>query len=110
MEDFGMGQRAYFLNPHYLDTLGIYWKAQGFHPGRLSSGFMLVNTALEFCKRITLYGFWPFSHDLASRPIPHHYYDNTGPKPGIHAMNREFSYYLQMYFQGVLRLRLGKCQ
>nr|XP_056720070.1 alpha-N-acetylneuraminide alpha-2,8-sialyltransferase-like [Euleptes europaea] len=110
MEDFGMGQHAYFMNPRYLDALGIYWKDHGFHPRRLSSGFMLVNMALEFCKRITLYGFWPFPHDLANRTIPHHYYDNTWPKPGIHAMSSEFSLYLKMYAQGVLRLRVGKCQ
>ncbi|XP_077170135.1 alpha-N-acetylneuraminide alpha-2,8-sialyltransferase-like [Paroedura picta] len=110
MEDFGTGQQAYFLNPHYMSALGRYWKGQGLEPNRLSSGFMLVSVALEFCKRITLYGFWPFANDLAGRPIPHHYYDNNLPKPGMHAMNREFSYYLKMYAQGVLRLRLGKCQ
>ncbi|XP_048374136.1 alpha-N-acetylneuraminide alpha-2,8-sialyltransferase-like [Sphaerodactylus townsendi] len=109
MEDFGMGRHAYFLNPHYLSTLGQYWKGQSFHPQRLSSGFMFVNMALELCKRITLYGFWPFPHDLANRMIPHHYYDNALPKP-IHAMSNEFSHYLKMYTQGVLRLRLGKCQ
>ncbi|XP_054848966.1 alpha-N-acetylneuraminide alpha-2,8-sialyltransferase-like isoform X2 [Eublepharis macularius] len=109
MEDFGMMQRAYFLNPHYLSALKKHWKDQGFHPPRLSSGFMLISVALELCKHITLYGFWPFPHDLADQPIPHHYYDNVMPKRGMHAMPSEFSHYLRMYAQGVLQIRLGKC-
>uniref|UniRef100_A0A8D2KQC0 Uncharacterized protein n=1 Tax=Varanus komodoensis TaxID=61221 RepID=A0A8D2KQC0_VARKO len=110
MEDFGWPQQMFFLNPHYLATLSNHWKEKGFHPQRLSSGFMFVNVALEFCERITLYGFWPFAHDLDDQPIPHHYYDNMLPKAGIHAMPSEFSHYLSMYAQGVLQLQLGKCQ
>uniref|UniRef100_A0A8D2INT2 Alpha-2,8-sialyltransferase 8F-like n=1 Tax=Varanus komodoensis TaxID=61221 RepID=A0A8D2INT2_VARKO len=97
MEDFGWPQQMFFLNPHYLATLSNHWKEKGFHPQRLSSGFMFVNVALEFCERITLYGFWPFAHDLDDQPIPHHYYDNMLPKAGIHAMPSEFSHYLSMY-------------
>ncbi|XP_042328970.1 alpha-2,8-sialyltransferase 8F-like isoform X2 [Sceloporus undulatus] len=109
MEDFGLVQQALFLNPQYLRNLSNFWRT-GLQAHRLSSGFMLVSMALEFCERITLYGFWPFSHDLDNKPIPHHYYDNRKPRPGIHAMPTEFSHYLSMYSQGVLRLRLGKCQ
>uniref|UniRef100_A0A8D2IN65 ST8 alpha-N-acetyl-neuraminide alpha-2,8-sialyltransferase 6 n=1 Tax=Varanus komodoensis TaxID=61221 RepID=A0A8D2IN65_VARKO len=96
MEDFGWPQQMFFLNPHYLATLSNHWKEKGFHPQRLSSGFMFVNVALEFCERITLYGFWPFAHDLDDQPIPHHYYDNMLPKAGIHAMPSEFSHYLSI--------------
>ncbi|XP_062993161.1 alpha-2,8-sialyltransferase 8F-like [Elgaria multicarinata webbii] len=110
MEDFGLMQQGFFLNPRYLSTLSDYWKNQGLKPLRLSSGFMFVSMALEFCEHITLYGFWPFLHDLADQPISHHYYDNVLPKAGVHAMPSEFSHYLSMYAKGVLRLRLGKCQ
>ncbi|XP_061445043.1 alpha-N-acetylneuraminide alpha-2,8-sialyltransferase-like isoform X2 [Rhineura floridana] len=110
MEDFGLAQQAVFLNPNYLAHMGNYWRTKGLRPYRLSSGFMFVNVALELCKHITLYGFWPFQHDLANQRILHHYYDNTLPKRGVHAMPSEFSQYLRMYSQGVLRLRLGKCQ
>ncbi|XP_062993769.1 alpha-2,8-sialyltransferase 8F-like [Elgaria multicarinata webbii] len=110
MEDFGLMQQAFFLNPRYLSTLRDYWKKQGLKPQRLSSGFMFVSMALEFCEHITLYGFWPFPHDLADQPISHHYYDNRLPKAGFHSMPSEFSHYLSMYAKGVLRLRLGKCQ
>ncbi|CAI5791216.1 alpha-2,8-sialyltransferase 8F-like isoform X1 [Podarcis lilfordi] len=109
MEDFGLSQRALFLNPHYLAPLGSYWKSRGLGPKRLSSGFMFTSMALELCERITLYGFWPFQHDLENQPILHHYYDNRLPKQGVHEMPSEFSRYLDMYAQGVLRLRLGKC-
>ncbi|KAJ7313064.1 hypothetical protein JRQ81_004330 [Phrynocephalus forsythii] len=109
MEDFGLMQQAFFMNPRYLDSLSNYWKKRTFRPRRLSSGFMLVNMALEFCQRVTLYGFWPFPCDLERRAIPHHYYDDTWPKPGVHAMPEEFSNYLDMYARGVLQLRLGNC-
>nr|XP_060636079.1 alpha-N-acetylneuraminide alpha-2,8-sialyltransferase-like [Anolis sagrei ordinatus] len=110
LEDFGLEHQALFLNPQYLHNLANFWKKRGLETNRLSSGFMLVSMALEFCQHITLYGFWPFSYDLNNQSIPHHYYDNVLPKPGIHAMPTEFSYYLSMYAEGVLRLQVGKCQ
>ncbi|KAJ7313063.1 hypothetical protein JRQ81_004329 [Phrynocephalus forsythii] len=110
MEDFGLLRQAFYLNPQYLSNLSSYWKKKGFQPERLSSGFFFVNVALEFCQHITLYGFWPFSLDLDDQPIPHHYYDNKFPKEGVHKMHTEFSHYLHMYSQDVLRLRLGNCQ
>nr|XP_008122281.1 PREDICTED: alpha-N-acetylneuraminide alpha-2,8-sialyltransferase isoform X1 [Anolis carolinensis] len=110
LEDFGVEQQAFFLNPQYLSNLANFWKKRGLKTNRLSSGFMLVSMALEFCQHITLYGFWPFSYDLNNQSIPHHYYDNMMPTPGVHAMPTEFSYYLSMYAEGVLRLRVGKCQ
>ncbi|XP_061445828.1 alpha-2,8-sialyltransferase 8F-like [Rhineura floridana] len=73
MEDFGLAQQAVFLNPNYLAHMGNYWRTKGLRPYRLSSGFMFVNVALELCKHITLYGFWPFQHDLANQRILHHY-------------------------------------
>uniref|UniRef100_A0ABM5EIU9 Alpha-N-acetylneuraminide alpha-2,8-sialyltransferase-like isoform X1 n=2 Tax=Pogona vitticeps TaxID=103695 RepID=A0ABM5EIU9_9SAUR len=110
MEDFGLMHRALFVNPQYLGCLSKYWKKGDFQPRRLSSGFMFVNMALEFCQRITLYGFWPFPHGLEDQAIPHHYYDDALPKPGVHAMPAEFSKYLGMYTQGALHIRLGKCK
>ncbi|XP_053117309.1 alpha-2,8-sialyltransferase 8F-like [Hemicordylus capensis] len=109
MQDFGLVGQVTFLNPRYLDTLSNYWKDQNLRPNRLSSGFVFVSVALELCQHITLYGFWPFQHDLDNQPILHHYYDNRLPKP-VHAMPSEFSHYLAMYAQGALHLRLGKCQ
>ncbi|XP_062993159.1 alpha-N-acetylneuraminide alpha-2,8-sialyltransferase-like [Elgaria multicarinata webbii] len=110
MKDFGLLQRFFILNPHYLNALTHYWKEKGLQPSRLSSGFVYVNIAFEFCQHVTLYGFWPFLYDLDSQPILHHYYDHVMPMHKRHFMCCEFSRYLGMHAQGALRLQLGKCQ
>ncbi|XP_053861118.1 alpha-2,8-sialyltransferase 8E-like isoform X2 [Malaclemys terrapin pileata] len=110
LEDFGSPARAVFMNPEYLAGLDRHWHRRGLRAKRLSSGFMLVNTALELCQHLTLYGFWPFPTDPEGRPLPYHYYDKQTPKPGVHAMPDEFTRYLGMHLQGALRLHLGRCQ
>ncbi|KAL7977677.1 hypothetical protein Chor_009626, partial [Crotalus horridus] len=110
LKDIGLPHQAFFLNPHYLRALDIYWKQKGMTEIRLSTGFMFTSFALEFCDHITLYGFWPFLFDLTGKPINHHYYDNVLPHPFVHSMSEEFSHYIDMYAQGVLRIQLGKCQ
>ncbi|XP_044856007.1 alpha-2,8-sialyltransferase 8F-like [Mauremys mutica] len=110
LEDFGSPARALFMNPEYLARLDGHWRRRGLRPKRLSSGFMLVSAALEMCRHLTLYGFWPFPSDPQGRPLPHHYYDDQPPKPGFHAMPEEFIRYLGMHRQGALRLHLGRCQ
>ncbi|KAM4675399.1 alpha-N-acetylneuraminide alpha-2,8-sialyltransferase-like [Discoglossus pictus] len=109
LEDFATGQKVVFFHPQYLQNLDRYWKKRGLKVKRLSSGIMLVSSALELCEKVTLYGFWPFSRDLEGEPIPHHYYDNRIPKPGYHSMPDEFFLYVQMHTQGALRLQVGKC-
>ncbi|XP_065273403.1 alpha-2,8-sialyltransferase 8E-like [Emys orbicularis] len=110
LEDFGSPARAVFMNPEYLAGLDGHWHRRGLRAKRLSSGFMLVNAALELCQHLTLYGFWPFPTDPEGRPLSHHYYDNQPSKPGVHAMPNEFTRYLGMHLQGALRLHLGRCQ
>ncbi|XP_042328973.1 alpha-2,8-sialyltransferase 8F-like [Sceloporus undulatus] len=110
IERFGLAQKAFFLNPQYQANLKNYWRNKNLQPNRLSSGFIFLSMALEFCQRITLYGFWPFLHDLNNQPIPHHYYDNKLPDDNVHDMPIEFSLYLHMYAQNVLLLQYGKCQ
>uniref|UniRef100_A0A8C5SP24 ST8 alpha-N-acetyl-neuraminide alpha-2,8-sialyltransferase 6 n=1 Tax=Laticauda laticaudata TaxID=8630 RepID=A0A8C5SP24_LATLA len=106
MKDFGLAHRAFFLHPRYLAALNKYWKLKGMKETRLTTGFMFTNLALEFCDNISLYGFWPFPYDLTGKPLNHHYYDNVLPHPSIHNMSEEFSRYLNMYAQGVLRIQL----
>ncbi|XP_044856000.1 alpha-2,8-sialyltransferase 8E-like isoform X1 [Mauremys mutica] len=110
LEDFGSPARALFMNPEYLARLDGHWRRRGLRAKRLSSGFMLVSAALEMCRHLILYGFWPFPSDPQGRPLPHHYYDDQPPKPGVHAMPEEFTRYLGMHRQGALRLHLGRCQ
>ncbi|XP_058039051.1 alpha-N-acetylneuraminide alpha-2,8-sialyltransferase-like [Ahaetulla prasina] len=110
LKDFGQAHRVFFLHPRYLGALDKYWRQKGVTEIRLSTGFMFTSFALEFCDHITLYGFWPFLYDLSGKRINHHYFDNVLPHPLIHTMSEEFSRYLNMSDQGVLRIQLGKCQ
>ncbi|XP_005312181.1 alpha-2,8-sialyltransferase 8F-like [Chrysemys picta bellii] len=110
LKNFSSPVRTFFMNPEYLAGLDRHWRCRGLCAKRLSSGFMLLNAALELCQHLTLYGFWPFSTDPEGRLLPEHYYDNQPPKPGIHAMSDEFTRYLGMHLQGALRLHLGRCQ
>ncbi|KAM6060064.1 alpha-2,8-sialyltransferase 8E-like [Theristicus caerulescens] len=107
--DSASQSRVFFFHPQYLSALSKYWHDRGFHTHHLSSGFMLVNAALELCQHITLYGFWPFSLHPDGHSLPHHYYDNVLPNLRVHTMPREFTYYVDMHFHGVLQLHLGWC-
>ncbi|XP_054024720.1 alpha-N-acetylneuraminide alpha-2,8-sialyltransferase-like [Dryobates pubescens] len=107
--DSASQSHAFFFHPHYLSALSKYWHDHGFHTRRLSSGFMLVNAALELCQHITLYGFWPFSLHPDGHSLPHHYYDNVLPDRRLHIMPKEFTYYVDMHFHGVLQLHVGRC-
>ncbi|CAH2272432.1 alpha-2,8-sialyltransferase 8F [Pelobates cultripes] len=109
LQDFESQQKLAFFHPDYLMKLALYWKDKGLTARRLSSGLMIVSTALELCEEVTLYGFWPFSRGATGKPIPHHYYDNRIPKPGFHAMPDEFFFYTKMHSKEILKLRIGRC-
>ncbi|XP_071424886.1 alpha-2,8-sialyltransferase 8E-like [Pithys albifrons albifrons] len=109
IEDSGSESHVFFFHPQYLSTLSKYWHDRGFHVHRLSSGFMLVNAALELCQHITLYGFWPFSLHPDGHFLPYHYYDDVPPKKWVHDMPKEFGYYVNMHFHGALQLHVGEC-
>lgn len=76
---------------------------------RLSSGFMITSAAVELCENVKLYGFWPFSKNIEEVPISHHYYDNQLPKPGFHAMPKEYNQILKLHGKGILKLQFGQC-
>ncbi|XP_051962448.1 alpha-2,8-sialyltransferase 8F-like [Xyrauchen texanus] len=101
--------RVIFFSSSYLKTLDHFWKGHGLRGNRLSTGFMLINVALELCDHVHIYGFWPFDIDLQQRPLPHHYFDNKGPKKGVHSMPEEFLHLLQLHSQGVLTMHLKPC-
>ncbi|XP_040288975.1 alpha-2,8-sialyltransferase 8F [Bufo bufo] len=103
-------QRAIFFHPNYLKSLAQFWRGRGVRAYRLSTGFMITSAAIELCEDVKLYGFWPFSKNPNGKPISHHYYDNQLPKPGFHAMPKEFYQILQLHYKGVLKLQIGECQ
>uniref|UniRef100_A0A3B5BF52 Alpha-2,8-sialyltransferase 8F-like n=1 Tax=Stegastes partitus TaxID=144197 RepID=A0A3B5BF52_9TELE len=103
--------RPVFLNPEYFQSLLLFWRSQGLYKGQLSTGITMVSLALELCKDVHLYGFWPFStHPFSFHNLTNHYFDNKQPKFIVHAMPTEFELLLQLHSQGVLRLHLGDCQ
>ncbi len=95
-----------FFSPYYLQTLDRFWKGRGLKSIRLSSGFMLISTALELCEHVHVYGFWPFDTDLQNNPVPYHYYDLRRPSKRMHKMPEEFVRLLQLHSQGALTLHL----
>ncbi|XP_036446544.1 alpha-2,8-sialyltransferase 8E-like isoform X2 [Colossoma macropomum] len=98
-----------FLSPTYMRTLDRFWRGRGLRAQRLSTGFMLISSALELCENVHVYGFWPFSTDLHQRPVNYHYYDKMQPDRAVHAMPEEFLRLLQLHSQGALTLHLQPC-
>ncbi|KAI2643797.1 Alpha-2,8-sialyltransferase 8F [Labeo rohita] len=98
-----------FFSPMYLRTLDRFWKERGLKSIRLSTGFMLISTALELCDNVHVYGFWPFGTDLQDNPVPYHYYNELGPHRYLHAMPEEFVRLLQLHSKGALTLHLQPC-
>ncbi|XP_014427219.1 alpha-2,8-sialyltransferase 8F isoform X2 [Pelodiscus sinensis] len=109
LQEFRAKQRAIFFHPRYLKSLAQFWRTKGVKAYRLSSGFMIASAAVELCENVKLYGFWPFSKTTEEMPISHHYYDNQLPKPGFHAMPKEYNQILQLHGKGILKLQFGKC-
>ncbi|XP_053708094.1 alpha-2,8-sialyltransferase 8F-like isoform X1 [Synchiropus splendidus] len=102
--------RPVFLHPKYLSKLTDFWRSRGVKAARLSSGFFMVSMALELCRNVHVYGFWPLSVDpFGLYYLSHHYYDNRMPKR-VHKMSAEFQSLLQLHVQGVIRLHLGSCE
>ncbi|KAA0706770.1 Alpha-2,8-sialyltransferase 8F [Triplophysa tibetana] len=102
-------QRVVFFSPSYLKNLAGLWKGRGLNVFRLSTGFMLINVALELCDHVHVYGFWPFGINLQQQDVQHHYFDNVGPNLGFHSMPKEFLNLLQFHSQGALTLHLQPC-
>ncbi|XP_047657098.1 alpha-N-acetylneuraminide alpha-2,8-sialyltransferase-like [Tachysurus fulvidraco] len=112
IEDINInGPRPVFLNPEYLSSLAKFWRAQGIHSLRLSTGIMMVSLALELCNNVHLYGFWPFGiHPYTHQKLSNHYYDNRPVNKRIHAMPAEFKALLDLHNKGVIHLHLEECK
>ncbi|KAF3846049.1 hypothetical protein F7725_003127 [Dissostichus mawsoni] len=109
-EDFGSPIRPVFFNPEYFRRLTLFWRSRGQRKAFLSTGFKMVNLALENCANVHLYGFWPFSiHPFELNALNNHYFDKIKANWRHHAMPHEFDLWLRLHNQGVLRLHLGHC-
>ncbi|KAL0150015.1 hypothetical protein M9458_054674, partial [Cirrhinus mrigala] len=76
-------QPVVFFSPTYLRALDRFWKGRGLKEVRLSSGLILISTALELCESVHV-------NDLQDNPVPYHYYDQLSPHRYMHAMPEEF--------------------
>ncbi|XP_034004343.1 alpha-2,8-sialyltransferase 8F-like [Trematomus bernacchii] len=111
IRDFESPIQPMFFNPDYFQSLALFWSSRGLTRGRLSTGLVMVNIALEHCANVHLYGFWPFSnHPFELNAVKNHYYDDKKGKWTVHSMPAEFDLLLQLHSQGVLRLHLGNCR
>ncbi|XP_065138394.2 alpha-2,8-sialyltransferase 8E-like [Paramisgurnus dabryanus] len=97
-----------FFSSSYLMDLDSFWRVHGMKAKRLSTGFMLINVALELCDHVHVYGFWPFDISLQEQKLSHHYFDNARPV-NVHKMPDEFLNLLKLHSQGVLTLHLQPC-
>ncbi|XP_060757934.1 alpha-2,8-sialyltransferase 8F-like isoform X4 [Neoarius graeffei] len=104
------GPYPVFSNPYYLNKLTLFWRDQGIHVLRLSTGIMMASLALELCKTVHLYGFWPFGvHPYTHQPISNHYFDDRPVNTRLHKMSTEFQALLNLHNKGVIHLHLDKC-
>ncbi|XP_072166583.1 alpha-2,8-sialyltransferase 8B-like [Diadema setosum] len=83
------------------DTTGKWMKVR--YP---TTGAQVYLAATTFCRRITLYGFYPRSVDPTNRTLRYHYYDDT-PKnysTSPHSFNMEFDVWQSLQDDGYLRV------
>ncbi|KAK7129493.1 hypothetical protein R3I94_017645 [Phoxinus phoxinus] len=102
-------QPVVFFSSSHLGSLDRFWKGRGLQVVRLSTGFLVISSALELCEDVHVYGFWPFDSDLQGEPIPYHYYDLITANLRKHKMPEEFVRLLQLHSQGALTLHLQPC-
>ena len=84
-----------------------FWKI-----GKYSStGLTLFTTAVAFCDKISLYGFYPFDKDSHGKPLKYHYFDETTVnfKTSMHKMPQEYRELVTLRDRGVIRLVTDKC-
>ncbi|XP_072022449.1 CMP-N-acetylneuraminate-poly-alpha-2,8-sialyltransferase-like [Amphiura filiformis] len=76
-----------------------------------SSGLILLTSAVTFCDKIFLYGFYPFHIDRYNNSIKYHYYDNIEFHftTNVHKMPKEYIRLTELHKQGAVRLVTDKC-
>ncbi|XP_071950615.1 CMP-N-acetylneuraminate-poly-alpha-2,8-sialyltransferase-like isoform X2 [Antedon mediterranea] len=77
-----------------------------------TSGLYLYAIAGTVCKKISLYGFYPFTHTESGRALTYHYFDEETIVDRIipHNMTREYLELLKLNEAGVVRLVTDNCK
>ena len=83
-----------------------------FWDSKASGGLISLTTAVLFCDKISLYGFYPFHTDSHNNTLKYHYYDERDIDfdTNIHKLPKEFERLLKLRDQGIIRLVTDKCQ
>nr|XP_054764517.1 sia-alpha-2,3-Gal-beta-1,4-GlcNAc-R:alpha 2,8-sialyltransferase-like [Lytechinus pictus] len=101
---------AILANPDHFVQIMKFWSERN-HTKLLSSGFYITHVALQMCKEVHLYGFWPFPVSVSENELkeqPCHYF-NGEPFTRSHNMDDEFRLLFQMHQHGVLKMHVGEC-
>ena len=73
----------------------------------------MTTVAVSLCKKVNLYGFWPFTKDLEGNQVPYHYYDDIklgNASFATHAFSEEFRTLLQLHEDGIVNLQVHPCE
>ncbi|XP_077995071.1 alpha-2,8-sialyltransferase 8B-like [Glandiceps talaboti] len=94
---------AYSPIPVYPKRITRFWNRT-----HCSEGNIMFTISTLFCKKITMYGFWPFNKDRNGRKLGHHYYDSqklkqSGPIPTEYLISEHLER------RGVINLVNDKC-
>ncbi|XP_030830636.1 alpha-2,8-sialyltransferase 8B-like [Strongylocentrotus purpuratus] len=76
-----------------------------------SSGLAIYSAATQFCKQITMFGFYPFSQDWRNRTLRHHYYEEgtMNYTSNQHHMPNEYRILLELNRTGAINL-VNECR
>ncbi|XP_078699453.1 alpha-N-acetylneuraminide alpha-2,8-sialyltransferase-like isoform X2 [Branchiostoma floridae x Branchiostoma belcheri] len=106
-------QRAIYNRPEHQGLARSFWRRQGVYEMNLTSGLLMVTTAIALCDEVYIYGFWPWLVDKNNSTIRYHY-AHRGIKTGLsnrwHHIDREFEKLTELHHKGLIKLVTGKCQ
>ncbi|KAI8496454.1 hypothetical protein Bbelb_257530 [Branchiostoma belcheri] len=75
-----------------------------------TTGMLALYTALTFCTRISLYGFYPFLKDANGRNVSYHYYPNDDLKNEIRNFSVDYAISQRYDKLGVIRHVIDRCE
>ncbi|XP_033124711.1 CMP-N-acetylneuraminate-poly-alpha-2,8-sialyltransferase-like [Anneissia japonica] len=85
--------------------VGSFWNISS-----VSSGLVLYTIAGAVCRKVSMYGFFPFHETASGRPVPHHYYENViFNYTKRHHMPDEYKLFLKLNRTGHIRFVTDKC-
>ncbi|XP_035686969.1 alpha-N-acetylneuraminide alpha-2,8-sialyltransferase-like isoform X2 [Branchiostoma floridae] len=106
-------QRAIYNRPEHQGLARSFWRRQGVYEMNLTSGLLMVTTAIALCDEVYIYGFWPWLVDKNNSTIRYHY-AHRGITGGLrnrwHHIDREFEKLTELHHKGLIKLVTGKCQ